>query len=68
MRNKAFLLTIIIVVIVAIGLTQTVLSMTTNLAKNPQTESVSTHPVGQTIAADGTIHSENEQCSPLLDF
>lgn len=60
MKNKAFLLTLIIAIVASIGITQIMLSVTTNLAKNPQTESVNTHSVGQTIAADGTIHSENE--------
>ncbi len=60
MKSKKYLITVVILVLVGLGLTQAILTVETSSVKKPQIESISTRQVGQTIVADGTIHSENE--------
>lgn len=60
MKNKKYIASVFVSVILALLATQGVLYTVKAGAAKPQTESIAIQSVGDTIATDGTIHSSNE--------
>lgn len=60
MKNKKYLLLIFALAILSIAATAGILATITNSQKSLHTESIAVKAIGTTIAADGSIHSQNE--------
>lgn len=60
MKNKQFLLTLLITAFLTLGVTAGVLYSATKLPSTPNAQSIAVKSVSQDITASGSIHSENE--------
>ncbi len=60
MKNKTFILVLILIFAITFGATLLVLQVQQKASSGLQTETIAVDPVSSTITASGTIHSQNE--------
>lgn len=60
MKNKSFILSVIVLILMSIAATAGVLFLVQKTNQSLQTQTLAAHVVGSTILGEGTIHSQNE--------